>query len=73
MDRDDPVHGCATATAGTPVIRSQEDLIAYAKKHRYRIRNLHDGGPVPPAMPQKSSKDKLGYVGESDRWDAIVG
>ncbi|UCE61339.1 MAG: hypothetical protein JSU63_06240, partial [Phycisphaerales bacterium] len=48
-------------------IRRHEDLIAFARKHRYRIRNLHDGGPVPPAMPQKSSKDKLGYVGDSDR------
>ncbi|UCE62046.1 MAG: hypothetical protein JSU63_10055, partial [Phycisphaerales bacterium] len=67
MDRENLAHGCATAPADTLLNRNQEDLIAYAKKHRYRIRNLHDGGPVPPAMPQKSSKDKLGYVGDSDR------
>lgn len=24
------------------------DLIAYAKEHRYRVRNLHDGYAVPP-------------------------
>ena len=49
------------------------DLVAYARKHRYRLRNLHDGGPVPPALPQKSDTRRLGYTGASDRCDAIVG
>ena len=35
---------CATKT------EQAFDLTGYAKKHRYRLRNLHDGGPVPPAI-----------------------
>lgn len=50
------------------------DLVAYAHKHRYRIRNLHDGGPVPPARQQKKSgRGAGGYTSGSDRCDAIVG
>ncbi len=48
------------------------DLIAYARKHRYRLRNLHDGGPVPPAR-KKNKSTTTGYVGVEDRADAIVG
>ena len=29
------------------------DLIAYAREHRYRVRNLHDGYPVSPARRTK--------------------
>ena len=46
---------------------------AYARKHRYRLRNLHDGYPVPPARRQKPDTSRLGYAGVSERWDAIVG
>ena len=49
------------------------DLAAYACEHRYRLRNLHDGRPVPPAI-QKGPCDKTrGYWGQDDRCDAIVG
>ncbi len=48
------------------------DLIEYARKHRYRVRNIHDGGPVPPAQ-RKTKSTKPGYVGTEDRADAIVG
>ena len=51
------------------------DLIDYARKHRLRTRNLHDGHPVPPArlMPKQRIGERTGYIGESDRLDAIVG
>ena len=48
------------------------DLMAYARKHRYRLRNLRDRGPVPPAR-RKTKPTKMGYVGAEDRADAIVG
>ncbi len=54
-------------------ITTMLDLVAYARKHRYRLRNLQDGGPVPPALPTAEGKDKPGYRGAEDRWDAIVG
>ncbi|MGB2985839.1 MAG: hypothetical protein WBE26_08145 [Phycisphaerae bacterium] len=52
------------------------DLIGYARMHRYRVRNLHDGGPVPPARwrhPRWHKPATAGHIGEDDRWDAIVG
>ena len=51
------------------------DLIEYARRHRLRTRNLHDGHPAPPArlMPKQRTEKRTGYVGESDRLDAIVG
>ena len=49
------------------------DLAAYARKHRYRLRNLHDGGPVPPARRPAGHDGSVGYVGARDRWDVIVG
>ena len=48
------------------------DLNAYARSNRLRLRNLHDGGPVPPAR-RKAKQTKIGYVGGEDRSDAIVG
>ncbi len=62
-----PAH--PSTTLGTRIT----DLVEYARKHRCRLRNLHDAGPVPPARRRKSDTAKLGYVGASDRWDAIVG
>jgi len=47
------------------------DLREYAQRHRLRLRNLHDGGPVPPA--KKVSKGRQVFTGDDDRWDAIVG
>lgn len=53
------------------------DLTAYAREHRYRLRNLHDGGPVPPARYRRSKGEmpagQAGYIGQDDRQDAIVG
>ncbi len=49
------------------------DLTGYAKKHRYRLRNLHDGNPVPPARPTRGRGRPTGYIGVEERMDAIVG
>ncbi len=49
------------------------DLTAYARKHRYRLRNLHKGHAVPPARRTKSHDPATGYTGQEDRCDAIVG
>ncbi len=49
------------------------DLTAYAQEHRYRVRNLHDGHPVPPAWRTKNHDAATGHVGREDRCDAIVG
>ena len=48
------------------------DLTDYARQHRLRTRNLHDGHPVPPArlMPKQRIGERTGYIGESDRLDA---
>ncbi len=48
------------------------DLLAYAKEHRYRVRNLHDGYPLLPLKPKGDHKS-VGYVGHVDRHDAIIG
>lgn len=52
-------------------------LVTYARRHRYRLRNLHDGGPVPPARHVRSTGDppagRTGFVGQDDRQDAIIG
>lgn len=45
------------------------DLIAFAKKHRYRVRNLHDGQRVPPTR-RRGERRSGGFVGE--RHDAII-
>ncbi len=62
----------AVQTRETPI---GFDLMDYARKHRLRTRNLHDGHPVPPArlMPKHRTRARTGYVGVSDRLDAIVG
>lgn len=49
------------------------DLAAYAKEHRYRLRNVHDGHPVPPARAPRGSDGPTGYIGVTERMDAIVG
>ncbi len=51
------------------------NLTEYARKHRLRTRNLHDGHPAPPArlMPKRRASDRTGYIGVDDRLDAIVG
>jgi len=37
----------AVALSGTT---ARFDLVEYAHRHRYRLRNLNDGGPCPPAI-----------------------
>ena len=68
-------HACAydhpDSTAS--FIATQLDLVAYAREHRYRLRNLHDGGPVPPAIWKPPKGYKPVYTGAEDRFDAIVG
>ena len=51
------------------------DLMAYARQRRYRVRNLHNGRAVPPALgPTRGERgDFEGYRGADDRLDAIVG
>jgi hypothetical protein len=50
------------------------DLVGYAKTHRCRVRNLHDGYPVPPMLPPKHGRrgHRRGYWSKEDREDAIV-
>ena len=48
------------------------DLIGYSRRNRFRIGNIHDGRPVPPARSTCKSK-RIGYSGADDRLDVIVG
>jgi len=49
------------------------DLLAHARQHRYRVRNLHDGRPLHPLrVPVAGRGRALGYVGGEDRMDAII-
>jgi hypothetical protein len=47
------------------------DLLAYAAEHRFRMRNLHDGDPVPPLRRPDGHGPSI-YRGEEDRQDAII-
>jgi hypothetical protein len=49
------------------------DLVAYASDHGYRLRNLHDGGPVPPAWRPTRNRARPTYCGEDDRCDVVPG
>jgi hypothetical protein len=50
------------------------DLLKYAAAHRYRVRNLHDGRPVPPFRVRVTKRGKAkGYVAAEDRQDAVIG
>ena len=48
------------------------DLQTYAREHGYRLRNLHDGGPVPPTRRQPRATSAA-HRGAADRHDAIIG
>ena len=67
------MHAHTLTTPTTPAVTGRLDLLAYARKHRYRVRNLHDGGPVPPAIWKPPKGFRPTYVGEYDRMDAVVG
>jgi hypothetical protein len=47
------------------------DLLAYAAEHRCRVRNLHDGDPVPP-LRRPHDHGPSAYRGDEDRQDAII-
>lgn len=49
------------------------DVVAYANEHGYRLRNVHDGGPVPPAWRPVRSRGRPAHFGADDRCDAIPG
>ncbi|UCC28728.1 MAG: hypothetical protein JSU86_11055 [Phycisphaerales bacterium] len=63
----------APVRSSIPAVTGITDLVEYARKHRYRVRNLHDGGPVAPARWKPPQGYRPVYVGKDDRWDAIVG
>jgi hypothetical protein len=48
------------------------DLLTYADEHRYRVRNLHDGDPVPPTRRRCNGRRRAVYRGADDRDDAII-
>jgi hypothetical protein len=48
------------------------DLLAYAAAHRLRARNLHAGGPVPPARAPRGTVRRPAYHSRADRDDAII-
>lgn len=48
------------------------DLLAYARQHRLRTRNLHDGHPVPPGRgPKQGERGSQAF--REERMNAIVG
>ena len=53
------------------------DLLVYAREHRCRVRNLHDGRACPPARWMKpkgtAPTAQVGHVGQDDRFDVIAG
>ncbi len=66
-----------TRPVPTKVLPGDFDPLSFAREHRYRLRNLHDGRPIPPARRMKAKDEgpatQSGYVGREDRHDAIVG
>ena len=49
-------------------------LSEFARRHRYRVRNLHDGRPLLPLRVRVRRRGRSeGYVGDDDRMDAIIG
>ena len=50
------------------------EVVEFARERRYRVRNLHDGHPVPPARPPKHGDQGnfSGYRADGERDDAIV-
>ena len=45
----------------TPQTVEPFDLIAFARAHGYRLRNLHDGGSVPPAWRPVRDRGRPAY------------
>jgi hypothetical protein len=65
------MEGTATQRAALDGRLTVFDLVEYARKHRYRLRNLNDGGPCPPAIWKRPKSYEP--TGEAERCYAIVG
>jgi hypothetical protein len=48
------------------------NLLAYADEHRCRVRNLHDGDPVPPTRRPLNGRHRMVYRAADDRDDVII-
>lgn len=48
------------------------NITKYADSHGYRIRNMHDGFPVPPSNQKKGTRCSKGYQSARSRMDAII-
>ncbi len=48
------------------------DVRAFARQHRYRVRNLHDGRPVPPVRAKGRVEQSAAFIGPTERDDAIM-
>jgi hypothetical protein len=48
------------------------DLREYARRHRLRVRNLSDGGPVPPVRRRLRGCGRQAFRHPEDRQDAII-
>jgi len=51
---------------------SRFDLLTYARRHRYRLRNIHDGKPVPPARIQQAGRGRQASRSDEDRCIVIA-
>lgn len=49
------------------------DLIAFTKKHRYRVRNLNDGDACPPSYLRQNERRKNPINKQSEKHNAVVG
>ena len=64
-------NGAVGRAAVTGCVAAQVE--EFARQHRYRLRNLHNGAPVPPFRAPRGFQ-ATGYAGASrERWDAIIG
>ena len=48
------------------------DLLGHAQRHRYRVRNLHDGRPVPPVRQKRTPGRRAAFGGAGDRLGVIA-
>ncbi len=48
------------------------DVKQYAGEHRHRVRNLHDGRPVPSVCPKGKADQPVAFIGPTERDDVIM-
>jgi hypothetical protein len=75
-ERREPGHTDGFIAAGRGVRRTggiemSFDLLAYADEHRCRVRNLHDGDPVPPTRRPRKRR-RMVYRAADDRDEVII-